>query len=283
MAAQAIEVRPVAGALGAEVFGIDVSRPLSERQFETLHDAFLEHQVICIRGQTLTPVQQIAFARHFGEPDIYPFIKGLPETPEVIEILKTEKDTVNFGGGWHSDTSYLERPALGSMLYALETPTAGGDTMFASMYSAYDALSDGMKRMLSGLIGVNSSAQGYRGGRAKKMKELDGMKDKYIENSEVSVAEHPIVRAHPQTGRKGLYVSRGHTERFKGMTAAESKPLIDFLADHAVWPEFTCRMRWDPGTLIFWDNRCTQHFAINDYHGERRRMHRITLVGDRPV
>ena len=136
MAAQAIEVRPVAGALGAEVFGIDVSRPLSEHQFETLHDAFLEHQVICIRGQTLTPVQQIAFARHFGEPDIYPFIKGLPETPEVIEILKTEKDTVNFGGGWHSDTSYLARPALGSMLFALETPTAGGDTMFANMEQA---------------------------------------------------------------------------------------------------------------------------------------------------
>ncbi|MDD9915607.1 MAG: TauD/TfdA family dioxygenase [Rhodospirillaceae bacterium] len=283
MATQSIEVRPVAGALGAEVSGIDVSQPLSAQQFAALHGAFLDHQVICIRGQMLTPTQQIAFARQFGEPDIYPFIKGLPETPEVIEILKTEKDTVNFGGGWHSDTSYLERPALGSMLYALETPTAGGDTMFASMYSAYDALSDGMKRMLSGLIGVNSSAQGYRGGRAKKMKELDGMKDKYIENSEVSVAEHPIVRAHPQTGRKGLYVSRGHTERFKGMTAAESKPLIDFLADHAVRPEFTCRMRWDPGTLIFWDNRCTQHFAVNDYHGERRRMHRITLVGDRPV
>lgn len=190
---------------------------------------------------------------------------------------------MNFGGGWHSDTSYLERPALGSMLYALEAPNAGGDTMFANMYLAYEALSDGMKGTLDRLVGVNSSAQGYRGGRAKKMKELDGMRDKYIENSEVSVAEHPIVRTHPETGRKGLYVSRGHTETFKGMTAGESKPLIDFLADHVVRPEFTCRMRWEPGTLIFWDNRCTQHFAINDYPGERRRMHRVTLVGDRPA
>ena len=189
----------------------------------------------------------------------------------------------NFGGGWHSDTSYLEKPALGSMLYALETPTAGGDTMFANMYLAYEALSKGMRRMLDRLIGVNSSAQGYRGGRAKKMQELDGMKDKYIENSQVSVAEHPVVRTHPETGRKGLYASRGHTENFRGMTPAESKPLIDFLADHAVRPEFTCRMRWEPGTLIFWDNRCTQHFAINDYAGERRRMHRVTLVGDHPA
>ena len=280
---QTIEERPVSDALGAEVSGIDISKPLNGRQVDALHGAFLEHQVICIRDQDLTPTQQLAFARHFGEPDIYPFIKGLPDTHEVIETLKTEKDTVNFGGGWHSDISYLERPALGSMLYAREAPKAGGDTMFANMYLAYDALSDGMKGTLDRLVGVNSSAQGYRGGRAKKMNELDGMKDKYIENSEVSVAEHPIVRTHPETGRKGLYVSRGHTERFKGMTAAESKPLIDLLADHVVRPEFTCRMRWEPGTLIFWDNRCTQHFAINDYPGQRRRTHRVTLVGDRPA
>ena len=283
MATHSIEVKPVSGALGAEISGVDISNPLSTHELDILRSAFLEHQVICIRDQSLTPTQQIAFAKNFGEPDIYPFIRGLPDTPEVIEILKTENDTVNFGGGWHSDTSYLEKPALGSMLYALETPTAGGDTMFANMYLAYEALSKGMRRMLDRLIGVNSSAQGYRGGRAKKMQELDGMKDKYIENSQVSVAEHPVVRTHPETGRKGLYASRGHTENFRGMTPVESKPLIDFLADHAVRPEFTCRMRWEPGTLIFWDNRCTQHFAINDYAGERRRMHRVTLVGDHPA
>lgn len=283
MAAQSIEVRPVSGALGAEVSGVDISAPMTRCQIDQLRSAFLEHQVICIRDQCLTPKQQTAFARRFGELDIYPFIKSLPDTPEVIEILKTEKDTTNFGGGWHSDTSYLERPALGTMLYGLEIPETGGDTMFANMHLAYEALSEGMKQLLEGLIGVNSSAQGYRGGRAKKMKELDGMKDKFIETSEVSIAEHPVVRTHPETGRKGLYASRGHTEHFKGMTPEESRPLIDFLADHAVRPEFTCRMQWEPGTLIFWDNRCTQHFAVNDYQGQRRRMHRVTLIGDRPM
>lgn len=283
MATEGIEVRPVSGALGAEIAGLDVSKPLNGDQTDALRSAFLEHQVICLRNQSLTPSQQVTFARRFGEPDIYPYIKALPDAPEVIEILKTEKDTENFGGGWHSDTSYLERPALGTMLYALDVPSAGGDTLFTNMHLAYEALSDGMKDLLSGLVGVNSSAQGYRGGRAKKMKELDGMKDKFIETSEVSVAEHPVVRTHPETGRKSLYASRGHTERFKGMTAEESRPLIEYLADHAVRPEFTCRMRWQPGTLVFWDNRCTQHFAVNDYQGERRRMHRVTLIGDRPV
>lgn len=280
---QAIEVQPVSGALGAEICGVDISKPLNASQSGAIRQAFHDHHVICIRDQQVTPAQQLEFARCFGQPDIYPYIKGLPETPEVIEIFKTEKDTVNFGGGWHSDTSYLENPALGSMLYAIEVPRAGGDTMFANMHLAYEALSGGMKRMLDGLIGVNSSAQSYRGGRAKKMQELDGMKDKYIESSEVSMAEHPVVRTHPATGRKGLYVSRGHTTHFKDMTAEESAPLIGFLADHVVRPEFTCRMKWEPGTLIFWDNRCTQHFAINDYVGERRRMHRVTLVGDRPA
>jgi len=280
---RAIEIQPVSGALGAEICGVDISKPLSENQSGTIRQAFHDHHVICIRGQLVTPTQQLEFARCFGKPDIYPYIKGLPETPEVIEILKTEKDTVNFGGGWHSDTSYLENPALGSMLYAIEVPSAGGDTMFANMHLAYEALSDGMKSMLDGLIGMNSSAQSYRGGRAKKMKELDGMKDKYIESSEVSTAGHPVVRTHPVTGRKGLYVSRGHTTHFKDMTAEESAPLIGFLADHVVRPEFTCRMKWEPGTLMFWDNRCTQHFAVNDYFGERRRMHRVTLVGERPV
>lgn len=202
--------------------------------------------------------------------------------PEVIEILKTETDRSNFGGGWHSDTAYLERPALGTMLYAHEVPPAGGDTMFTNMYLAYEALSDGMKSLLDGMIGINSSAQKKHGGRGAQMKNIAGMKDKYIEDSGVSEAEHPIVRTHSETGRKCLYVSRSHTVCLKGMTEEESQPLIHYLADHAVKPEFTCRVRWAPGTLVFWDNRCTQHFAINDYHGHRRRMHRVTIEGDRP-
>ncbi len=282
MGFEAIDVKPVSGALGAEIFGVDLSENLTNHKSAEIHKAFLDHKVICFREQKLTPHGQVEFARHFGEPDIYPFIRGLSDVPEVIEIIKTENDTVNFGGGWHSDTSYLEKPALGSMLYALEVPTAGGDTMFANMALAYNALSSGMKEFLGQLVGVNSSAQNYRGGREKKMNELEGMRGKFIESSEVSVAEHPVVRTHSETGQKSLYVSRAHTSHFKGMTAEESKPLIDFLSDHAVRPEFTCRLRWQPGTLIFWDNRCTQHFAVNDYNGGRRHMHRVTLVGDRP-
>ncbi len=282
MAYQAIEVAPISGALGAEISGVDLSSDLDDRDVGEIRSAFLQCHVLCFRGQNLTPARQVEFARRFGEPDIYPFIKGLPDMPEVIEILKTENDAENFGGSWHSDTAYLDKPALGSMLYALETPTAGGDTMFANMHLAYEALSDGMKGLLDTLVGINNSALGYRGGRAKGMKALDGMAGKYIEDSEISIAEHPVVRTHPETGRKGLYVSRGHTERFKGMTEAESRPLIEFLSSHAVRPEFTCRINWQPGSLVFWDNRCTQHFAINDYNGRRRRMHRVTLIGDRP-
>ncbi len=276
-------IQPLSGALGAEVSGLDLSRPLGDGRFDEVHRAFLEYHVLSFPGQTLTPDQQIAFAARFGELDIYPYIKSIAGSPEVIEVLKTEYDTINFGGAWHSDTCYLEKPALGTMLYALETPRVGGDTMFADMGLAHDALSDAMKDMLDGLVGINSSAYGCQGDRAGKIKKLEGMKDKFIDKSEVSVASHPVVRTHPETGRRGLFVSRSHTARLEGMTEAESKPLLDFLCGHAVRPEFTCRVRWRPGMLVFWDNRCTQHLAINDYNGQRRRMHRVTLKGDRPV
>ena len=284
MSYQAIEVKPVSGALGAEIFGVDVSGDLGNRVVDELHRAFLDHHILCFRDQALTPQQQVAFAGRFGKLDIYPFLESLPDAPEVIEILKTENDSYNFGGAWHSDTAYLERPALGTMLYAIEVPPTGGDTMFANMHLAYEALSDGMKRMLDGLVGINSSDQNYRGagGRNEKMKDLKGMKDKVIERTKVYVAEQPVVRTHPETGQKGLYVSRVHTARFRDMTEAESKPLLDYLCDHAVRPEFTCRIDWRPGTLVLWDNRSTQHYAVNDYHGFRRRMHRVTLMGDRP-
>lgn len=283
MAYHSIDVAPIAGSIGAEISGVDLSRDLGNQVFDEIHQAFLDHKILCFRDQDLTPEQQVVFSEHFGKPDIYPYIKSLPDVPEVIEILKTERDTVNFGDAWHSDTSYLPNPALGTLLYALETPEQGGDTLFANMQSAYEALSDAMKAMLDGMIGVNSSAQNYTGGRAKVMKALDGMKDKYIDSSEVSISEHPVVRTHPETGAKGLYISRSHTAHFKGMTKEESKPLIDFLSDHAVRPEFTCRVQWKPGTMVLWDNRCTQHCAINDYNGQRRRMHRVTLVGDTPA
>jgi len=276
-----MQIESTAGALGAEITGVDVAN-LSNEAASAVRDAFLEHKVVFFREQTLTPAAQRRFASLFGEPEIYPFIKGFDEAPEVIEILKTETDQKNFGGSWHSDTSYMPEPALGTVLYALETPASGGDTMFASAAAAYDALSDGMKWMLHGLKGVNSSEHGYAGGRAANMAKLDAMGETYNQAATVFESEHPIVRTHPETGLKSLYLNRSHTVRFKDMTEAESKPLIEYLTAHITRPEFTCRFRWQPGSIAVWDNRTTQHFAINDYHGQRRRMHRVVLKGDQP-
>ena len=283
MSESAIEVSPLSGALGAEVSGIDLAAPLSEKAIRDVRQAFLDHLVIVFRNQTLTPRKQVEIAHLFGKPAIYPFLKGLEGAPEVNELLKTEEQTVNFGGSWHSDTAYKEHPDMGTLLYALEVPPAGGDTLFANMYLAYEALSGGMKTLLEGLIAVYSSEKGYGGARKERMQSLAGLKDAVPEKVATFEAEHPVVRTHPETGRKGLYVSKSHTLCFKGMTEEESTPLIDHLAEFAVRPEFTCRVRWQPRTLAIWDNRCTQHFAVNDYSGKRRRMHRVTIEGDVPV
>ncbi len=282
MAFQTIDVKPISGALGAEVSGADLSQDLGNKAFDEIHQAFLDHHVLFFRDQTLTSQQQVGFSRRFGPLGIYPFVAPLPEAEEVIEILKTEKDTKNFGGAWHSDTSYLETPALATVLYAHEVPDAGGDTMYANMHLAYESLSDGMKEMLDGLVGVNSAALTAGGGRASNMKERKGMNEQNMEMADTLVAEHPVVRTHPDTGRKSLYINGVHTARFKDMTEEESKPLLRHLCAHTTRPEFTCRFRWTPGALAIWDNRCTQHYAINDYSGVRRRMHRTTVVGARP-
>ena len=277
-----MKIQPVSGALGAQVAGIDLGAGLSKSAAEEIRSAFLKHQVLFFRDQSLSPQQQIEFASCFGEPEIYPFFQGLPDAPEVIEIIKTEKDTVNFGGVWHSDTSYFENPSLGSVLHAIEVPQAGGDTLFANMALAYEALSEGMKKMLENLIGVNSSEIGYQGGRAAGMARLDAMKGTFKIESEGFESEHPIIRTHPETGQKSLFLNSSHTYRFKDMTEEESKPLIDYLCAHAVRPEFTCRFRWTPGAVAVWDNRITQHNALNDYDGKRRHMRRVTIKGDRP-
>jgi taurine dioxygenase len=260
----------MAGALGAEVLGVDLAREIPARE---IRRAFLEHQVVFFRGQTLTPAQFMAFARSMGQPIEYPFVKGLDGFPEVIEVKKLEHERHNFGGIWHSDTAYLQEPPMGSMLLAREVPPHGGDTEFASQYLAYEALSDGMKRMLEGLVAVNASS---------KADVTRTREDRVKEYSTHYEAEHPVVRTHPETGRKALYVNLGHTVRFRGMTESESAPLLEYLFRHQVRAEFTCRFRWEVGSLAFWDNRCTQHNPINDYHGHRRVMHRITLAGDRP-
>lgn len=283
MTQASIDIKPVAGALGAEISGVDLSAELSNQTYDAIHQAFLDHLVIFFRDQNLTPAQFISVAKHFGKPDHYPFIESIDGYPEIIEILKTEDDTINFGCHWHSDTAYMDKPSLGTMLYALETPESGGDTLFANMYQAYDALSDGMKRMLDGLRAFNSSEQKDLGGRAQKMAELNALKDTYVEGSEALEHFHPVVRTHPETGKKSLFVNGSHTVHFEGMSEEESKPILDYLIAHMKKPEFQCRFRWAPGSIAFWDNRCTQHLAINDYNGKRRRMHRITFEGSKPV
>ncbi len=279
---RSIEVEPLAGALGAEIAGVDISRPLANRAAAEIHRAFLDHHVIVFRDQRLTPPQQLAFGRHFGTPNEYPFVEGLAEAPEVIEILKVETDAKNFGGLWHSDTSYLERPPLATLLYAREVPPAGGDTLFANTRLAYGRLSEGMKAMLAGLQGVNSAALRHAGGRQDTAKGNTRMKAKNVERADDLEAVHPIVRTHPETGDKSLYLNTAHTVRFADMTEAESTPLIDYLTDHIRRPEFTCRVRWEVDTLVVWDNRSTHHYAVNDYQGHRRRMHRVTIEGDVP-
>jgi len=271
-----IEVRRIAGALGAEIGGVDVARPLADEIVAEIHRAFLDHLVIFLRGQKLAPQQLLAFAQRFGQPMEYPQLKGLPGCPLVTPVVKLEHERVNFGGVWHSDTSYLERPPMASMLYAVETPPVGGDTLFANQYLAYEALSDGLKQTLAGLVGVNSSAKAD----VSKTRE-DRLRDAGVE-LKVLIGEHPAVRTHPETGRKALYLNFGHTTRFRDWSEPESAPLLDYLFRHQVQPEFTCRFHWEPGSLAFWDNRCTQHNPVNDYHGFRRVMHRVTLEGEPP-
>jgi len=275
---ETIRVEPIAGALGAEIHGPDLSRELPAQTVAEIRRALLDHLVVFFRDQKITPDQQLAFGRRFGEVIEYPFVKGIEGHPLVIPVVKLEHETVNFGGIWHSDTTYLENPPMGSLLYALEVPDAGGDTMFANQYLAWERLSDGMRSMLDDLYAVSSSAKADASKtRADRMRDAPGDKA-----GGLLEAEHPVARTHPETGRKALYVNVAHTTRFRGMTAAESAPILEYLFRHQVRPEFTCRFRWRKGSLAFWDNRCAQHNPINDYHGKRRIAHRITLKGDRP-
>jgi taurine dioxygenase len=276
-----MQISPLAGALGAEVSGIDL-RTLNEKGWQDLHRAFLDYSVLAIRGQQLEPADIMRVSGKFGEPCHYPFVTGMEGFPFIFEVVKEPEETKNFGGAWHSDTAYLRQPPLATLLYAVETPSHGGDTLFANTAAAYDALSEGLRKMLGTLTGVNSAELKYGGGRSAMHKKIGGMKVHDTDNADKYVSEHPIVRTHPDTGRKALYASRSHTTHFKGMTEEESAPLLNFIQQHQTRPEFTCRVRWAPGTLTVWDNRCTQHNAVNDYHGQRRRMRRITVGAQTP-
>jgi taurine dioxygenase len=283
-----IEVKPVAGALGAEVSGVELAS-LDDGTFDEIKTAWLEYLVLFFHNRLITPDQQIAFARRFGDIHQHPFMKHMDEHPEILEIIKEEGDTRAFGEVWHTDQIFNPKPAKATILYAKETPNAGGDTLFANMYLAYEALSDPMKALLAGVKTWNV------GDRKKLMRsEKTGMTHDapYVGNEKMAAkvrdpgdlqteAAHPIVRTHPETGRRALYIS-SHTQTLHGFKHVEAQPIVDFLRAHAVEPEFTCRFRWEVGSLAIWDNRCTQHRALNDYPGKRRRMHRITIAGDAP-
>lgn len=279
---RSIELQPAAGSLGAEVRGLDLARPLRNSAADELRQALVEHLVLFFRDQNLTPDQHLEFSRLFGSLLRVPYVKHMDEYPEIIAVLKEadEQNISTFGNAWHSDFSFLEAPPMGSVLYAREVPSHGGDTLWANMYDAYEALSDGMKRMLDPLRAMHSGrpygvAHAPRGVRTSRSIVIER------ENREADreVAQ-PVVIVHPASGRKALFVNAIYTTRFEDMTEAESRPLLEFLFQHCIRPEFTCRFRWQPGSLAIWDNRCTLHYAVNDYDGRRRLMHRTTIAGE---
>jgi taurine dioxygenase len=269
-----IRVRPVSNAVGAEVCGADLNH-LSPGDFDVIRRAFVDHGVIFVHGQDLAPEQHIEFAERWGKINVNRFFAAVDGYPQIAEVRKEPDQTVNIGGGWHTDHSYDVEPAMGSILYARTVPDTGGDTLFASMYAAYDALSDGLKKTLENLEAVHSSRHVF--GATSYQEQTGGR----IGNPEAATQDaiHPLVITHPESGRKALYVNPGFTIGIHGWTLAESKPMLDFLFEHAKRPEFTFRFQWKRGSLAFWDNRATWHYALNDYHGQSRHMHRITVEG----
>ena len=275
-----LQLTPASPALGAFVENIDLGQTLDDAVLAGLLQAHADYGVLFFRDQQLTPSQHIALAEQLGEINVNRFFAAVDDHPQIAEVRKEPDQAFNIGGGWHTDHSYDQIPALGSLLYARELPPTGGDTLYASMYAAYEALSDGMKQMLEGLNAVHSSRHVF-GAAANRPADLSDR----LGNAEAATqdAVHPVVLSHPRSGRKALYVNPGFTVRFDGWTELESEPVLKFLYQHAARPEFTYRFQWAPGSLAFWDNRATWHFAVNDYQGERRLLHRITLEGERLV
>lgn len=275
-----IDVKPIAGSIGAEISGVSLAQPLGNQAFQEVHDALMAHQVIFFRDQNITPAEHVSFARQFGTLHVHPYAPSLEDHPEVL-ILKSSKANRSAANAWHSDVTFQEEPPLGSVLLAREVPEHGGDTMWANMYEAYEALSAPMKRYLEGLKARNTA------GRANFEKAYDNLSEN--EKAEILANrmgedgfDHPIVRTHPVTGRKALYVNSIFTQKIRGVTSKESRTILEFLYDHLKKPEFTCRFRWEKGSVAFWDNRCTQHYAVADYGDATREMHRVTVNGDRP-
>ena len=276
-----IEVRPLAGSLGAEICGVDLRDSLDDETFEEIHQALLDNLVIFLRNQDITPDQQKAFGRRFGELHIHPYIPTLEGHPEIIKLESADDgpgEMAYQSNTWHTDLTYTAEPPMGSMLHGIKVPAVGGDTMFLNLYASYQALSDTMKSLVDGLTAVHDIVASMPPDFTRQSwapKQLARMQDV------TPPVEHPVVRTHPETKRKCLFVNRNFTSYIKGMTLPESDALLGFLLEHIEQPEFQCRFHWQTKSLAFWDNRCTQHYAVNDYRSKRQ-MHRVTICGERP-
>jgi taurine dioxygenase len=286
MATTRMIVRRLAGSCGADIEGVDLARSVDAQTVAELRRALLDHQVICIRGQqALDDAGLERVTALFGGFGVEPYVEGEESHPHVLKVVKEadERRTSNFGGNWHSDWSFMETPPAFTFLHAREIPPFGGDTMFANQYLAYETLSEGLRATLDGMSAMHSARRPYgpKGVYADRSKARS-MKITASESAEQEI-EQPVVRVHAETGRKALYVNPVYTIRFKGMTEKESAPLLGYLYEHSVRPEFTCRVRWSEGALTIWDNRAVQHFALNDYDGYRRELHRTTVAGEKPI
>jgi len=282
MAYSHFEARPLAGALGAEVLGVDLAH-ISDAGFAEIRQALVEYSVLCFRKQELSGGAQVDFARRFGEPDVHPIVQGTEELPELLRVWKPAGESASFGTGWHSDNTFFERPSMATVLYGVTIPPYGGDTLFASMEKAYDALSVFFQEFLAPLRAVHSASRAYDPrvtGEAKYRGEAP-LKYKYSEAVTAEV-EHPVIRTHPESGRKSIFVNPMFALRICGLGSRESDAVLKMLFEHAVQPDFTCRVRWEPQTVTMWDNRCVQHYALDDYRAFERLMYRVTIQGDRP-
>jgi len=276
MSSSPLEIRPLCGAGGAEVYGIDLSGDLTNEDYDAIHSAFLEHVAVWFPEQQLDPAALTRLVMRFGEPLKHPYLKSLDGYPYVHELIKEPEQTVNFGRGWHADFTFLEKPSLANALYSRVVPDSGGDTVFVNTNLAYEALSDGMKRLLGGMRAVHKVHPRY-------YTDVDAMSNQKarVQDQEIT---HPVIRTHPETGRKALYINPSFVKRFEDMTEDESRGLLDFINEHLNCPEFQFRYRWKPDTLGIWDNRCSLHYALNDYTGHLRVMHRMcTMEPTRPV
>jgi taurine dioxygenase len=264
---------PLSPTVGAEINGVSLSEPMDEETFDEVHRALLEYKVIFFRDQDITPEQHVTFARRFGELETHPFVPHREGHPEVM-VLKKNEQIGGYENVWHSDVTWRLEPSLGSVLLAREVPAVGGDTLFCDMYAGYEGLSERVRTSLDGLRAVHDFTRTF--GRMMSAEELAK------KQQEFPPAEHPVVRTHPETGRKGLYVNTAFTSHIVGMEPDESDRLLDRLYRQATVPEYQCRFRWRPYSVAFWDNRAVQHYAASDYFPSPRVMERVTIIGDKP-